>query len=230
MSQPTPPEEQRPAEAPAPEETNEKNTQEKKRKPGAFAADLYENTALFGLDRLVAEAFIFQALAFALAFLLIFFTFFGRIIGVDGHSMDPTLNDQDMLYLSSFRYEPQQGDIVVLHKNFEGINKPIVKRVIAVGGQTVEIDYDTNTVYVDGEPINQDFILEPMVQPSNPAMQQTYWEVPEGSVFVMGDNRNNSLDSRDDELGPVDNRYILGKAIYTLLPAEHAGAIEHPTL
>ena len=199
MSQPTPPEEQRPAEAPAPEETNEENTKEKKRKPGAFAADVYGW---------------FQALAFALAFLLIFFTFFGRIIGVDGHSMDPTLNDQDMLYLSSFRYEPQQGDIVVLHKNFEGINKPIVKRVIAV----------------DGEPINQDFILEPMVQPSNPAMQQTYWEVPEGSVFVMGDNRNNSLDSRDDELGPVDNRYILGKAIYTLLPAEHAGAIEHPTL
>ena len=168
MSQPTPPEEQRPAEAPAPEETNEENTKEKKRKPGAFAADVYGW---------------FQALAFALAFLLIFFTFFGRIIGVDGHSMDPTLNDQDMLYLSSFRYEPQQGDIVVLHKNFEGINKPIVKRVIAVGGQTVEIDYDTNTVYVDGEPINQDFILEPMVQPSNPAMQQTYWEVPEGSVF-----------------------------------------------
>ena len=198
MSQPTPPEEQRPAETPAPEETNEENTKEKKRKPGAFAADLYGW---------------FQALAFALAFLLIFFTFFGRIIGVDGHSMDPTLNHQDMLYLSSFRYEPQQGDIVVLHKNFEGINKPIVKRVIAVGGQTVEIDYDSNTVYVDGEPINQ-----------------TYWEVPEGSVFVMGDNRNNSLDSRDDELGPVDNRYILGKAIYTLLPAEHAGAIEHPTL
>ena len=195
MSQPTPPEEQRPAETPAPEETNEENTKEKKRKPGAFAADVYGW---------------FQALAFALAFLLIFFTFFGRIIGVDGHSMDPTLNHQDMLYLSSFRYEPQQGDIVVLHKNFEGINKP--------------------TVYVDGEPINQDFILEPMVQPSNPAMQQTYWEVPEGSVFVMGDNRNNSLDSRDDELGPVDNRYILGKAIYTLLPAEHAGAIEHPTL
>lgn len=197
----------------APDAPEEKQTS--KRKPGAFAADVYGW---------------FQALAFALAFLLIFFTFFGRIIGVDGHSMDPTLNDQDMLYLSSFRYEPQQGDIVVLHKDFGGITSPIVKRVIAVGGQTVEIDYDTSTVYVDGEPIDQDFILEPMVRPSNPDMQQTYWEVPEGSVFVMGDNRNNSLDSRDDELGTVDTRYILGKAIYTLLPFEHAGAIEHPTL
>lgn len=224
MSQPTPPEEQRPTQTPAPEETKEEttkeenteeNTKEKKRKPGAFAADVYGW---------------FQALAFALAFLLIFFTFFGRIVGVDGHSMDPTLNDQDMLYLSSFRYEPQQGDVVVLHKDFGTVNKPIVKRVIAVGGQTVEIDYDTGTVYVDGEPIDQDFIKEPMVRPSNDNMQQTYWEVPEGSVFVMGDNRNNSLDSRDDELGTVDNRYILGKAIYTILPFEHAGAIEHPTL
>lgn len=210
MSQPTPPEEQRPAEAPAPEETNEENTKEKKRKPGAFAADVYGW---------------FQALAFALAFLLIFFTFFGRIIGVDGHSMDPTLNDQDMLYLSSFRYEPQQGDIVVLHKNFEGINKPIVKRVIAVGGQTVEIDYDTNTVYVDGEPIHQDFILEPMVQPSNPAMQQTYWEVPEGSVFVMGDNRNHSEDSRFSDVGCVKKEAVLGKVLLVIFPGRQTNEL-----
>ena len=171
-----------------------------------------------------------QCIIFALVFCVLLFVFAVRMVNVVGHSMVPTLEQNDKVVISNLFYHPKQGDIVVLHKNFEGINKPIVKRVIAVGGQTVEIDYDTNTVYVDGEPINQDFILEPMVQPSNPAMQQTYWEVPEGSVFVMGDNRNNSLDSRVDELGPVDNRYILGKAIYTLLPAEHAGAIEHPTL
>ena len=100
-----------------------------------------------------------------------------------------------------------------------------VKRVIAVGGQTVEIDYDTNTVYVDGEPINQDFILEPMVQPSNPAMQQTYWEVPEGSVFVMGDNRNHSNDSRDVTLGTVDTRYLLGKAEFICFPFSDFGRI-----
>ena len=172
-----------------------------------------------------------SSLVSALLVVVLVFTFLVRLMGVSGPSMIPTLQDGDRLLVvnSLLCGDYQVGDIVIARKEtFD--SKPIVKRVIAVGGQTVEIDYDTNTVYVDGEPINQDFILEPMVQPSNPAMQQTYWEVPEGSVFVMGDNRNNSLDSRDDELGPVDNRYILGKAIYTLLPAEHAGAIEHPTL
>ena len=172
-----------------------------------------------------------SSLVSALLVVVLVFTFLVRLMGVSGPSMIPTLQDGDRLLVvnSLLCGDYQVGDIVIARKETLD-SKPIVKRVIAVGGQTVEIDYDSNTVYVDGEPINQDFILEPMVQPSNPAMQQTYWEVLEGCAFVMGDNRNNSLDSRDDELGPVDNRYILGKAIYTLLPAEHAGAIEHPTL
>ena len=110
----------------------------KEKKPGAFGADLYGWL---------------QALTFALAFILIFFTFFGRVIGVDGHSMDPTLNDRDMLFLQCIAYEPKQGDVVVLHKDFGDVETPIVKRVIAVGGQTVKIDYDTGTVYVDGQPL-----------------------------------------------------------------------------
>ena len=178
----------------------------KEKKPGAFGADLYGWL---------------QALTFALAFILIFFTFFGRVIGVDGHSMDPTLNDRDMLFLQCIAYEPKQGDVVVLHKDFGDVETPIVKRVIAVGGQTVEIDYDTGTVYVDGQPLEEDYIMEPMVRPESPYLQGTYWEVPEGSVFVMGDNRNNSSDSRDSRLGPVDTRYVLGRAICTVLPLPH---------
>ena len=130
----------------------------KEKKPGAFGADVY--TWL-------------QALVVALTVLLLFFTFFGRVIGVDGHSMDPTLNDGDLLFLQCVGYEPQQGDVVVLPKDFGDITTPIVKRVIAVGGQTVEIDYTTSTVYVDGVPLEEDYILEPMEQPDSPYAQGT---------------------------------------------------------
>ena len=167
-----------------------------------------------------------QSLACIVLVIMFLFTFVMRITIVDGHSMDPTLNDRDMLFLQCIAYEPKQGDVVVLHKDFGDVETPIVKRVIAVGGQTVEIDYDTGTVYVDGQPLEEDYIMEPMVRPESPYLQGTYWEVPEGSVFVMGDNRNNSSDSRDSRLGPVDTRYVLGRAICTVLPFQHIGLVE----
>ena len=93
-----------------------------------------------------------QALVLALVALILLFTFVGRIIGVDGSSMYPTLHHGDMLLLQSVGYEPKQGDVVVLTKAFRDVDGPIVKRVIAVGGQTVDIDYDAGTVAVDGHP------------------------------------------------------------------------------
>ena len=166
-----------------------------------------------------------QALVVALIAIVLLFTFVGRIIGVKGSSMYPTLHNGDMMLVQSIGYHPRQGDVVVLTKE-SFLSEAIVKRVIAVGGQTVEIDYDTGTVYVDGQPLEEDYIMEPMVRPESPYLQGTYWEVPEGSVFVMGDNRNNSSDSRDSRLGPVDTRYVLGRAICTVLPFQHIGLVE----
>ena len=102
--------------------------------------------------------------------------------------------------------------------------QPIVKRVIAVGGQTVDIDYESNTVYVDGVVLDEPYILEPMRElPSNFA---THVVVPEGSIFVMGDNRNNSTDGRSPELGVVDERCVLGRALFVLLPFQDIGPVE----
>lgn len=206
MPEPNNPQEKRQMEARTPDNTAD---QPKKEKPG-FAADCYSWL---------------QALTFALVILIVVFTFFGRIIGVEGSSMVPTLEDGDMLLLRCVGYELAQGDIVVLRKDFAEIHNPIVKRVVAVGGQTVEIDYDTNTVYVDGQALDEPYLGEPMREPESPYEQGTYWEVPEGSIFVMGDNRNASSDSRHAELGVVDERHVLGKVLCVLLPFQHIGAV-----
>ena len=165
-----------------------------------------------------------QALVMALVILILAFTLVGRIIGVDGHSMEPTLHHGDMLILQSIGYEPRQGDVVVLTKPFGSVTSPIVKRIIAVGGQTVEIDYNAGTVTVDGVVLDEPYINEVMMEPSYENI--TSVTVPEGSIFVMGDNRNHSSDSRDVDLGVVDNRYVLGRALWVLLPFGDFGAIE----
>ncbi len=164
-----------------------------------------------------------QALVMALVALILVFTLVGRIIGVDGNSMYPTLHHKDMLLLQSIGYEPRQGDVVVLTKAFDTVTDPIVKRVIAVGGQTVEIDYGAGTVAVDGEVLDEPYINEAMIEPYYENL--TSLTVPEGSIFVMGDNRNHSSDSRYVALGVVDERYVLGRALLILLPFGHFGPI-----
>ena len=167
-----------------------------------------------------------NALTTALVVLVLVFTFCGRLTRVDGPSMDNTLQHNELLLVWSLGYKPQQGDIVVLNKttatHLGGV--AIVKRVIAVGGQTVDIDYSTGTVYVDGEPLDEPYIKEPMVDIYG-SRGSTHIEVPEGSIFVMGDNRNHSSDSRDVTLGTVDERYVLGRAVCVLLPFQNFGMI-----
>ena len=168
-----------------------------------------------------------QTLVTAIVCIVLVFTFLGRITRVVGHSMDDTLADGELLAVWSLGYEPEQGDIVVLNKTtadfLEG--EAIVKRVIALEGQTVDIDYDAGTVAVDGQVLDEPYILEEMLWPSSSHMQETHFEVPEDSIFVMGDNRNGSSDSRDPSLGVVDVRCVIGQAVMVLFPFSDFGSL-----
>ena len=164
-----------------------------------------------------------QAFVAVLCALVLVFSFLGRVIVVDGSSMVPTLHHGDLLLLQGIGYTPEQGDIVVLTKEFQNVDTPIVKRVIATGGQTVHIDYATSTVYVDGVALDEPYINELMRMPMGETITDV--TVPEGSVFVMGDNRNNSSDSRVPELGTVDERYILGEVLLVLFPFQNFGIV-----
>ena len=150
-----------------------------------------------------------------------------RLSVVDGQSMDPTLEHGELMLVWSLGYSPKQGDIVIINKTTANFlhEQAIVKRVIALGGQTVDIDYGEGVVYVDGEALEEDYILEEMYFPGNPYMQETHFEIPEGEVFVLGDNRNGSTDSRDERLGSIDEDYILGRAVAAVWPMDKIGLI-----
>ena len=148
--------------------------------------------------------------------LVLLFTFVIRLIGVDGHSMVPTLQDGDRLLVlnSMLDDDYRYGDIVVLRKD-TFLKDPIVKRVIATEGQTVDIDFSTGSVYVDDALLKENYINELTFLEEGTEFPLT---VPENSIFVMGDNRNHSSDSRDSRLGTVDNRYVIGKAVFLAFP------------
>ena len=157
-----------------------------------------------------------QILIVALVTIILVFTFVGRITPVVGESMLPTLHEGDVMLIRDIGYtDPQPGDIVVLTKEFDAARGPIVKRIIAVEGQTVDIDFVSGAVYVDGELLEEDYINEPTYVEEGTEFPLT---VPEGSIFVMGDNRNHSSDSRSSDLGTVDTRYVIGKAVFLLFP------------
>ena len=157
-----------------------------------------------------------RALVSAVTAVVLVFTFAVRMIGVDGHSMVPTLQNGDRLAVTAGllagTYRP--GDIVVLRKD-SFLDEPIVKSVIGVGGQTVDIDLSTGSVFVDGKLPNEPYISELTFREEGTRFPLT---VPEGSIFVMGDNRNHSNDSRDARLGTVDTGYVIGRAVFLLYP------------
>lgn len=161
-------------------------------------------------------------LLWMLAVILIVFLVFFRIIVVSGPSMRQTLLDGDYLLLVSnlFYKEPQAGDVVVVSKQSYDDGKPIVKRVIATQGQIVDMDFENGIVYVDGLPLEEDYVNTPTNLDEGTVFPQI---VEEGCVFVMGDNRNNSKDSRSPEIGQVDTREVLGKVALLLFPGTDGG-------
>ena len=162
-----------------------------------------------------------QCIVTALVACVLIFVFIGRTIGVVGSSMVPTLEQGDRLIISKLFYTPQQGDIVVLQKD-SFADYPLIKRVIATEGQTVDIDFDAGVDYVDGVALDEPYTAEPTV------VREDFDEpvtVPEGCIFVMGDNRNRSTDSRTDSIGCVDTRLIMGKALLRLTPLSKFGTI-----
>lgn len=167
----------------------------------------------------------------SLVVVVLVFTFVFRIVAIDGDSMLPTLHEAERVIISDLFYEPKRGDIVVVSRNMnnsadlKSYQQPIIKRVIATEGQTVDIDFNKGVVYVDGVALEENYTLEPTYRKldfDGPV------RVKENCVFVLGDNRNDSLDSRSSSIGDngmIDEKYILGRAVFRVFPLNKFGGL-----
>lgn len=157
-----------------------------------------------------------EALISSLIAVVILFTFLFRVVNVSGPSMLPTLQSNDRVVLSSYFYKPHRGDVIVI-THTQKLREPIIKRVIALENQVVNIDFKTGVVFVDGVALDESAYIPNGIttQPSDYAYPL---QVPPGHVFVLGDNRSVSNDSRFSDVGMVDERYILGKAEIIVFP------------
>jgi signal peptidase I len=164
-----------------------------------------------------------ESIALAVITVVLLFSFFFRVVGVKGESMERTLFENDRLIVQEAFYTPKAGDIVILNKpNFSG--KPFVKRVIATGGQKVDIDFDTGEVYVDDQLIEEPYLGSGISAKADDQAFPVYLE--ENEIFVMGDNRAHSTDSRSTEIGTVDTRYVVGKVVLRIFPLEEFGTLQ----
>ena len=163
-------------------------------------------------------------LVYLLAGLILVFLLLFRVVVVSGTSMNSTLLDGDYLLLLSntFYHNPQHGDIIVASKESFDNGAPIVKRVIATEGQVVDIDFVKGIVYVDGVELDEPYTLTPTTVSEGIEFPLT---VAENCIFVMGDNRNGSKDSRHPEIGLVDKREVLGKVFFLFLPGTNEGKV-----
>ncbi len=172
-----------------------------------------------------------EVLATAVILLVVLFTFVFKVVSIDGDSMTNTLMNNERVVISSVNYTPAFGDIVVISRNANNLadfgrsDSPLIKRIIAVAGQTVNIDFDKGIVYVDGVALDEPYTRTP-TNLIGDVKFPVY--VPDGYVFVLGDNRNDSADSRFTRIGEnglIDVRTILGKAILRVFPFNKFGGL-----
>lgn len=164
-------------------------------------------------EKLLKNIYDFAGIAVtAVLSVCVLFTFVFKISSVSGDSMLPTLHHGNQVLITARDWSVASGDIVVVSQP-NIMEKVLIKRVIATEGQTVTVDAAAHQVLVDGVVLNEPYVAEPI-------LKQGAWHypitVPQGCVFVMGDNRNHSTDSRDLEVGMIDTRYIVGEAFYRL--------------
>ncbi len=179
-----------------------------------------------------AEANIFEwveMVVLSACLILLIFTFVLRPARVDGNSMQETLHNGEMLLISDIAYKPQRGDILVFQKINSTHPAPIVKRVIATEGETVDIDFDTWTVTVTDVNGEEHVLEESYRKLATDARVTSNLEYPvkvgEGQLFVMGDNRNHSLDSRSSSIGLVDENEVIGKVLFRFFPFNKVGTV-----
>jgi len=163
----------------------------------------------------------YDSFVFALTVVVLIFVFVVRIITVSGSSMNPTLTGGDRIAVQSMFYTPQRGDVIVAD-SYSKYGDPLVKRIIAIGGDTLVIHFETGEVILNGTVLQEDYIS---AATTNSYDVEFPLVVPDGCVFVMGDNRPGSLDSRSSEVGFIDERDILGKVLLRVAPFSDFGTI-----